>query len=68
MPRYENSLPVSIFKERDTFIACVPMLDLSTCGKTFQEAQKRLEEAVDLFMEELARMGTTDEVLQGEHL
>lgn len=59
------SLPVSILKEDDSFVAYTPALDLSTAGKTFEEAQQNFSEAVKIFFEELMDMGTLDEVLSG---
>lgn len=64
MQKYNFRLPVTIFKEVDNFIAYTPALDLSTCGRTFEEAKKRFAEAVNLFFEELDRMGTTEQVLR----
>ncbi|MBI4079430.1 MAG: type II toxin-antitoxin system HicB family antitoxin [Candidatus Levybacteria bacterium] len=59
------SLPVSILKEGDTFVAYTPALDLSTAGETFEETQKNFAEAVNIFFGELVEMGTVDEVLIG---
>jgi len=56
-------LPVSFLREGKRFIAYTPALDLSTSGKTFEEAKKHFEEASKLFLEELERMGTLDETL-----
>lgn len=56
-------LPVSFLREGKRFIAYTPALDLSTSGKTFEEAKKHFEEASELFFEELERMGTLDETL-----
>ncbi len=56
-------LKVVMFKEKDEFIIYSPTLDLSSCGKTKSEAQKNFTEAVNLFFEEMERMGTLDEVL-----
>lgn len=56
-------LPVSFMKEGNDFIAYTPVLDLSTVGKNFEEAQKRFMEVVQVFLEELAEKGTLDEVL-----
>lgn len=58
------SLPVSIFKENETFVAHTPALDISTCADTLEEVKKRFEELVMVFFEELEREGTTDEVLE----
>lgn len=56
-------IPVSFLREGKRFVAYTPALDLSTSGKTFEEAKKHFEEASELFFEELARMGTLDETL-----
>lgn len=57
------NLPVIILKEGDAFIAYSPSIDISTVGKTFEEAQKRFEEIVNIFFEELIKMGTLEDVL-----
>lgn len=57
-------LPVTIFKEKDQFVAYSPALDLSTSGKTCEQARQRFAEAVDLFLVEAVNMGTLAEVLQ----
>lgn len=59
----EFALPVSILKEGESFIAYSPALDLSTVGKTFQEAKDHLEEAVQIFFAEITEKGTLEEVL-----
>ena len=56
-------VPVSIFKENKIFVAYSPVLDLSTCAKTFEEVKKRFDDVVSLFFEELIKKGTIDEVL-----
>lgn len=58
------SLPVSILREKNRYIAYTTALDLSTSGRTYQEAKRRFGEAVNIFFEELEKMGTLDEVLQ----
>lgn len=57
------ALPVSFLREGDYFIAYTPALDLSTAGSTFEEAQKNFEEAVNIFFQELIKMGTVSDVL-----
>ena len=42
-------LPVSIIKEGKKFIAYSPALDLSTSGKTYNEARRRFAEIVDMW-------------------
>jgi len=51
-------------KEKGSFVAFSPALDLSTCGKTFEEAKKNFSEALDIFFEECIEMGTLHEVLE----
>ena len=63
--QFQVKLPVSFLKDGDSFIAYTPVLDLSSAGKSFEEAQKRFIEAVQLFLEELVEAGTLDEVLTG---
>lgn len=62
--RIACSVPVEFFKEEDSFIAYCPVLDLSTCGKTFAEAQKRFAEILNMFIEDLDDRGTLGEVLE----
>jgi predicted RNase H-like HicB family nuclease len=57
------NLPISFLKEGNKYIAYTPALDLSTSGKSYAEAKKRFEEAVDIFFEELIKKGTLKEVL-----
>ncbi len=58
------SLQVSFLKEGDRYVAYSPALDLSTSGKTFNEARSHFEEASTIFLEELHKAGTTEEVLK----
>lgn len=58
------NLPVTIFREGEYFVTYSPVLDLSTSAKSFKVAQKRFQEIVSIFFEEIAKKGTTDEVLQ----
>ncbi len=62
---FSVNIPVTFIKEGDAYIAYSPVLDLSTSADTFEKAQKRFPEAVELFFEELVEMGTLDEVLTG---
>mgnify|MGYP001566359440 CR=1 FL=1 len=56
-------LSVTFLKEDEQFIAYSPALDLSTCGKTLEEARNRFGEAAFLFIQELHKKGTSEEVL-----
>lgn len=57
------SLPVSVLREGNRFIAYTPALDLSTSANTYEKAKKRLEEAVQIFFEETTEHDTLDQVL-----
>lgn len=57
-------LPVSFLKEGKTYVSYSPALDLSSCGRTLEEARKNFIEAVEIFFEECEAMGTLDEVLE----
>ena len=59
-----TNLPVMILQEGSYLVAYTPALDLSVQGKTKVEVQERFGEAVQLFFEELQRMGTLDEMLE----
>lgn len=56
-------LSVQITKQGKRFVAWAPAFDLSTSGRTAKEAQRRFEEASQLFVDELIEAGTLDEVL-----
>lgn len=58
------SLPVTILKEKGRFVAYTPALDLSTSGKSYKEVKARFDELVALFIEELIKQGTLEEVLK----
>lgn len=60
----KGSIPVIFFKEGKTFVAYTPALDLSTCGSTYEEAQRRFGKALEIFFEECIKHGTLDEALQ----
>ena len=56
-------LPVEIFKEGGLFIAYCPALDISTSAESLAEVRKMFAEMVNIFFEEVIKMGTMDEVL-----
>jgi len=56
-------IPVVFFEENDKIIAYSPALDISTCGNTQLEAERRFTEAAAIFLQELKAMGTEGEVL-----
>lgn len=63
MANVKYMIPVTFFKEKNAFVAYSPVLDLSSSGKTFEQAQSRFQEAADIFFEETVERGTLDEVL-----
>lgn len=66
MARVKNmkiNLQVLFYQEGNQIVAFSPALDLVTHGKTTKSAEKNFAEVVDIFFEELAERGTTEEVL-----
>jgi len=60
----EAKIPVFFFQEGKKVIAYSPALDISSCGDTEQLARKRFAEAAVIFLAEIHKMGTTEEVLE----
>lgn len=60
----ELSVKVEIFKEGNVYVALVPELNVSSFGKTVEEATVSIKEAVEAFIEECQEMGTLEEVLE----
>jgi predicted RNase H-like HicB family nuclease len=55
---------IQIWKEGNQFIAHAMPLDVMSSGSTPEEARKALYEAVGLFLDTAAEVGTLDEILQ----
>ena len=53
-----------VFKEGEMFVAYSPKLDVSSCGKTVDEARTNLKTAIRLFLEEAEKMGTLEDILK----
>jgi len=53
-----------VFKEGRTYVAHALELDVSSCGGTKGKALKSLKEAVRLFLEEAAKMGSLKQILE----
>lgn len=62
--RIQFSIPVSVFKEADTFVAYTPALDISTAAGTLADVKQKFAEMVAIFFEEIEKKGTTTEVLE----
>ena len=56
-------LNVAFYKEGNKFIAYSSALNLSTCGDSMSQAKKRFDEMVRIFIEEVDKMGTLEDVL-----
>ncbi len=54
----EVSFTVHIFREGKTYVAYVPELDVSSCGKNPEEARKNIRDAVQGFLETSKDPGT----------
>lgn len=61
--KIEVQIPINIFEESGKFVIYSPAIDLSSCGNSEEQARKRFAEAAAIFFDEIARMGTLDEVL-----
>lgn len=60
----EIQLTAEVWKEGESYVSYVPQLDVSSCGKTADEARKNIREAVELFIEGLEHNGTLTQVLE----
>ena len=54
---------VEIWKEGGMFTAYCPELDVASCGHTSEEAKKNLREAIEIQLEETAKLGTLNDFL-----
>lgn len=59
----ELDLTMQLWKEGPTYIAYAPELDVSSCGRTANQAKAHLRESVSLFLEEAAKRGTLADIL-----
>jgi predicted RNase H-like HicB family nuclease len=55
---------VEIFREGELYLGLCPDLDVSSFGKTIEEAKNSIQEALEVFVEECAAMGTLTQVLE----
>ena len=60
---FHTNLTVNFLRVGKRFIAYSPALDLSTSGKTYEEARQRFQEAAQLFFEEIMKKGVLKDVL-----
>lgn len=52
------------FEEDGQIVGIVPSLNVSSFGDNLEQAKKSLKEAVELFLEECAKMGSLKQVLE----
>jgi predicted RNase H-like HicB family nuclease len=64
MEKINGTIPVFFTKEKESFVAFSPALDLSTCGPTIEEARRNFAEALEIFFEECIKMNSLGEVLE----
>ncbi len=57
------NIPVTIMKQGKRFVAYSPAFDLSTSGKSKKDVEKKFQEIVAIFLEEIIGMGTLSDVL-----
>lgn len=53
-----------VWQEGKTYIGFAPQLQVASCGKTKEDAQRNLIEAVGGFVETAREMGTLTEILE----
>ena len=58
------AVTVHIFREGDVYVAHVPELDVSSCGKTTDEARRNIQNAVKGFLDTAQEAGTLNEALE----
>jgi hypothetical protein len=58
------SLPVLFLKEKRSFVAYTPALDLSASGSTVESAKRNFKVTLRLFLVELREAGTFERVLR----
>jgi predicted RNase H-like HicB family nuclease len=60
----ELTFTIQIFQEGRTYVAYTPELDVSSCGRTLDDARTNLGDAVRGFLKSASRMGTLDAILE----
>jgi len=60
----EINFTTQIWKEGKMYVSYCPELDVSSCGRTIEEAKKNLLDAVEGFLEEAKKMGSLGEILR----
>lgn len=58
------AVTVHIFREGDMYVAHVPELDVSSCGRTIEETRRNIQDAVKGFLDTAKETGTLHDVLE----
>ena len=61
--KIKANIPVIFMKEGDIFVCYSPALDLASHGGSFEDAYKSFKTVLSLFVEEVTKMGTWEQVL-----
>lgn len=59
-----TSIPILYLKEGDTFICYSPAFDLAAHGDSFEDAEQSFAQSLKLFIEQVSKKGTWEEVLK----
>ena len=62
--KFKIQFNTQIWQEGNMFVAYNPQLDLSSCGKTIEQAKKNIFEATQLFFVEAKKIGTLNNILE----
>lgn len=64
-PRAGNEVELTavIWEEEDGFVSFCPELGVASCGDTVEQAAAMLQEAVELYLENVRELGMDDEVI-----
>ncbi len=60
----KSSIPVVYLKEGDIFVCYSPAFDLVAHGDSFEDAEKSFAASLQLFIEEVTRKGTWEQVMK----
>ncbi len=64
MRRQQIVIRAELFKEGRQYVALCPELNVSSFGDSLEDARHSLREAVSVFLEECARLGSLQHVLE----
>ena len=60
----EIEFNTQVWQEGEMYVGYIPQLDLSSCGRTVEEAKKNIRAAVKLFFAGAEKLGTTNQILE----